>query len=902
MRLAPVCFAFAALSATAAACRIDAPHALPTPRSPTRAAGPPGAPLAGRFFARSDGGVTRDLALKRFAVEVTTNPGTVRSHLAMEIAGPPHERVEAVMRLPIPRGAAVTSAILWVAGRPMNGAFVERERAQQIYRSIVARRRDPALVTWDGPDWVAVSIFPLEYGEPRRFELEWVEPAAVVDGVVQYRVPTVSDSGRIVGRAALVVDGRPLAEAGRDVIALRRPPADAGAPVVAGRAPGDPFHRILVRAAPVEAPPRLVAVAETSARMTPGDRDRQRAALAAVLERLPEGAKATVLAADWDTTVIADGVAPAEAARALAKLDGIVSAGALHLERALADGAAAARKLDASSLLFIGRGIDGFGGDALRAPLKTLHDAGVRLSMVALGEVPPPLADAAALTGGEAIDAAAFADALPALIGAVGSRPARPTLTARGIDDWRALETIAGQTVWMGRALEPPQRPGVDPSSGMAEDAAAADLVALWDRARLPWSDRAGHRVAERTTAAALTPLRALLVLESEQDYARNGLAVPEPAAAHALFGLRGKSDEEGKGKMGKLAGKLVEEQAKNSGILGTLRGAGAAEDTPAESAHGHIEGLFGFGNQVGEAYGADSVGGLGLVGTGAGGGATGEATIGLGNLGTIGKASGNDGGGNGSGYGRGAGGLGGRRARAPEVIPGDANVRGPLDKEIIRRIIRRHINEVRYCYEQSLAVHPAIGGRVMVQFTIAASGQVISSLLQNSTVGDARAESCIVQAVRRWEFPRPLGGGIVIVSYPFVLTPGSVAAAVMPSAPEPAVAPDLAPDRATVDAMAALAGAGTLPDRVEKVAALLGLDRTTDPENVAWMIDRRHATFHEVALVARLLDAAGRRRDAVRVLSERAPTDPSTVAAELRLLGAQADATEVIQLSKRDR
>jgi TonB family protein len=156
-------------------------------------------------------------------------------------------------------------------------------------------------------------------------------------------------------------------------------------------------------------------------------------------------------------------------------------------------------------------------------------------------------------------------------------------------------------------------------------------------------------------------------------------------------------------------------------------------------------------------------------VGTGSGGGGTGEGTIGLGNLGTIGKGGG---GGNGSGYGRGAGGLGGRRAHAPDVIPGTANVRGSLDKEIIRRIIRRHINEVKFCYEQELTKKPNLGGRIMVQFTIAASGQVIASVLQNSTMGSAKVENCTVQAVRRWEFPKPLGGGIVIVSYPFVLTP----------------------------------------------------------------------------------------------------------------------------------
>jgi len=234
------------------------------------------------------------------------------------------------------------------------------------------------------------------------------------------------------------------------------------------------------------------------------------------------------------------------------------------------------------------------------------------------------------------------------------------------------------------------------------------------------------------------------------------------------LYGLKGPKDNPDP----HLAKKLAEENAKNAGILGVLKqteGSHIASIFGRDSALGSdadnvLGGLI--GNAIGEAYG---VGGLGLVGTGSGGGGTGEGTIGLGNLGTIGKGGG---GGNGSGYGRGAGGLGGRRAHAPDVIPGTANVRGSLDKEIIRRIIRRHINEVKFCYEQELTKKPQLGGRIMVQFTIAASGQVIASVLQNSTMGNAKVENCTVQAVRRWEFPKPLGGGIVIVSYPFVLTP----------------------------------------------------------------------------------------------------------------------------------
>jgi len=241
----------------------------------------------GRFFALTDGGEERPLALRRLKVSATVHPGTVRSRLEMEIAGPPVARVEAKLRLPLPRGAAVTRAVLWIDGRPTNGAFVERERAQGIYAAIVARRRDPAIVTWDAPGWLAVSIFPLEHGEARPFELEWVEPAeAAADGRIAYHVPTIVEHGRLVGRAVLEVDGRPVDARGADLVALAAAPAG----IVVGRAPGDPFARVLVRGQPPAGQARVAIVAETSVAMTSIERARQRAEIGAVLDGLPPGA------------------------------------------------------------------------------------------------------------------------------------------------------------------------------------------------------------------------------------------------------------------------------------------------------------------------------------------------------------------------------------------------------------------------------------------------------------------------------------------------------------------------------------------------------------------------------------------------------------------------------------
>ena len=38
------------------------------------------------------------------------------------------------------------------------------------------------------------------------------------------------------------------------------------------------------------------------------------------------------------------------------------------------------------------------------------------------------------------------------------------------------------------------------------------------------------------------------------------------------------------------------------------------------------------------------------------------------------------------------------------------------VDKEIIRRVIRRHMNEVKFCYERELQRNPTLRGAVRVE------------------------------------------------------------------------------------------------------------------------------------------------------------------------------------------
>lgn len=116
---------------------------------------------------------------------------------------------------------------------------------------------------------------------------------------------------------------------------------------------------------------------------------------------------------------------------------------------------------------------------------------------------------------------------------------------------------------------------------------------------------------------------------------------------------------------------------------------------------------------------------------------------------------------------------LAGRQAHAPQVISGcRVLLRGSLDAFIIRRVIRLHLNQVRFCYEQELGKEPDLAGRVTLEIVIAKTGKVESVGLAGSTLGNSRVEACVTEAVKSWEFPAVRDGGVVVVTYPFVFEP----------------------------------------------------------------------------------------------------------------------------------
>lgn len=100
-----------------------------------------------------------------------------------------------------------------------------------------------------------------------------------------------------------------------------------------------------------------------------------------------------------------------------------------------------------------------------------------------------------------------------------------------------------------------------------------------------------------------------------------------------------------------------------------------------------------------------------------------------------------------------------------------ESEVLGGLDKEVIAKIIRSYLGQIRYCYERQLSATPDLYGKLLVQFSIGQAGSVSTQSILSSSLQNKNVEGCVLKQVAAWKFPQPKGGTLVKVSYPFLFT-----------------------------------------------------------------------------------------------------------------------------------
>ena len=172
---------------------------------------------------------------------------------------------------------------------------------------------------------------------------------------------------------------------------------------------------------------------------------------------------------------------------------------------------------------------------------------------------------------------------------------------------------------------------------------------------------------------------------------------------------------------------------------------------------------LFGGSGEAGGSFG------LGITGGGISGGCDGGdcGTIGVGRYGTLSNGTTR-----GNGWGNGHGGADSirRTIGVPTVVicggpePCARGI-GDLDKAVVRRYIRRHLEQIQYCYEKELLARPGLVGEITTDFLISPTGTVTSS---HADGFDPTIAGCVADVLAKIQFPRSPHGGNTQVHYPF--------------------------------------------------------------------------------------------------------------------------------------
>jgi Vault protein inter-alpha-trypsin domain len=483
------------------------------------------------------------------------------TELHLRFHNPEARRREGRFQITLPPGAAVSRfAMRTDGGRWMEAEMVERAQARRAYEDFLHRRTDPALLEKQPGNQFSARVFPIPASGDKDLIVSYSQelPRAGAPYVLPLhglpRIGEVSASARVLraDRAAPAWDETTLREKAwqpdRDfAVTATGPEAIASGDLVAVRITPE----LGVGAAPMQ---HATILFDTSGSRALGydQAVSQLGALIAQLDRAQPGLRVTVAAFDQEVAPIYDGPAAGFGAADRARLVDRAALGASDPGAALAwarahgahdrvvlitDGVATAGSTEAAEL---GKDVAALGPAVRR--LDVVLVGGIRDRDAAAALARGHLAADGAVLDGDAgspeiarrLGLATRSEVAVAVDGATWTWPARldgvqpgdsavvfAQLGAKAARSARVIATVGGRRVTLTPAGVP--RPLVERAAARAEVAGleAARAASSDARARAALSDRIVKlSIAERV----LSDDTALLVLETDADYARYGL------------------------------------------------------------------------------------------------------------------------------------------------------------------------------------------------------------------------------------------------------------------------------------------------------------------------------------------------------------------------------------------
>lgn len=541
------------------------------------------APTPPMSLTASDGSGLRLVSLHANAV--VDDPLAV-TDLELTFHNPSPEVIEGKFELALPPGASITKFAMLVGDAWQEGAIVERQRGREVYETFLHEKRDPALLEQEIGNRFGVRVFPIVGSGEAKLRVSWVQ--AFEEPTVPYRLALrgLPSVGELSARVGVRNDAGKI-EWTEETLERQRPREDL---VVPRRASADRAwqsgRRVMARVTLPEAreiakPPASIAILFDTSASRAMDFTGKREQLGDIVEQLARhvAPAAHLVVLPFDQSVGApvyagpvEGFAGSDAQSRLVRRHAL---GASDLERALQ----AAAKTTAERVVFVTDGMITAGARkpaALRDALQSVARSGTQRIDVVAGRdrrddaVLRTLVTTALPHAGVVIDAARAPEdialrlvrptAAPTKVRVEGAKRVWPTVL-KGMQAGDAALVYAEvphatktlDVTLEAAGVEPivqnldviPATNDAFPQAWVRSDV-GEQIAALGGTANVTDAKLRSRLTAMSVEHGVLNELTALIVLETEEDYARFGIdrevdgdprgeAKPEPSRGTSM-------------------------------------------------------------------------------------------------------------------------------------------------------------------------------------------------------------------------------------------------------------------------------------------------------------------------------------------------------------------------------
>jgi predicted Zn-dependent protease len=95
-------------------------------------------------------------------------------------------RLEGVFHFPLPQDASISGFGMWIGNDLVEADVVEKQRAREIYETILREKRDPGLLEWSGGNIFKARVFPIEAHSEKRIKIVYTQVLPLRGGKYRY--------------------------------------------------------------------------------------------------------------------------------------------------------------------------------------------------------------------------------------------------------------------------------------------------------------------------------------------------------------------------------------------------------------------------------------------------------------------------------------------------------------------------------------------------------------------------------------------------------------------------------------------------------------------------------------------------------------------------------------------